>query len=449
MEKKYELIVQPLEYDSEEFATLNDRPYRLLALIVLGLFVLAFGIWGSLAPLSSAVAAIGQVSVSGNRKMIQHLEGGIVEQILVKDGDHVKQGQLLVSLEKIQFQSELEIASAQLLESLAKEARLVAERDDAPDITFPQELLTNSDAISQSMMHAQQSEFIARKKLLDDSEIVSAQRIEQLRNQVEGIDAVTQSRQDLLLSYVEEISEWENLFEQQLVDKIRLRDITREKVRIEGEIANYGAEVARIEVQISEIESQMIVSRQEFLRTVLAELSDTQRSIAELRARTNTLKDSLARAEIRSPVDGIVLNLNVHTLGAVIAPGSPILDIVPANEKLIIDGKVATHEINYVNTGMNADIQFAGFAHVRSLKAVQGEVYEVSADALVDTATQIPYYGVKIRLTDKGQEELARNKLEIKPGMPADAMIVTGSRTLLEYLIQPFENLFIKGLREQ
>ena len=299
------------------------------------------------------------------------------------------------------------------------------------------------------MMNAQQSEFVARKKLLDDSEIVSAQRIEQLRNQVEGIDAVTQSRQDLLLSYVEEISEWENLFEQQLVDKMRLRDITREKVRIEGEIANYGAEVARIEVQISEIESQMIVSRQEFLRTVLAELSDTQRSIAELRARTNTLKDSLARAEIRSPVDGTVLNLNVHTLGAVITPGSPILDIVPANEKLIIDGKVATHEINYVDTGMNADIQFAGFAHVRSLKAVQGEVYEVSADALVDAATQMPYYGVKIRLTDKGQEELARNKLEIKPGMPADAMIVTGSRTLLEYLIQPFENLFIKGLREQ
>ena len=395
--------------------------------------------------------AIHQILRGGHNfgAVVQHLEGGIVEQILVKDGDSVKQGQLLVSLEKIHFQSELEIANAQLLESLAKEARLIAERDDAPDIAFPQELLTNTDAISQSMMNAQQSEFVARKKLLDDSEIVSAQRIEQLRNQVEGIDAVTQSRQDLLLSYVEEISEWENLFEQQLVDKMRLRDITREKVRIEGEIANYGAEVARIEVQISEIESQMIVSRQEFLRTVLAELSDTQRSIAELRARTNTLKDSLARAEIRSPVDGTVLNLNVHTLGAVITPGSPILDIVPANEKLIIDGKVATHEINYVDTGMNADIQFAGFAHVRSLKAVQGEVYEVSADALVDAATQMPYYGVKIRLTDKGQEELARNKLEIKPGMPADAMIVTGSRTLLEYLIQPFENLFIKGLREQ
>lgn len=449
MEKKYELIVSPLEYDSEEFETLNDRPYRLLAGILLGLFVVVFGIWGALAPLSSAVAALGQVSVSGNRKMIQHLEGGIVEQILVKDGDMVKQGQLLVQLEKIQFQSELEIASAQLLESLAKEARLVAERDDAPDITFPKELLDSTDDVSQSMMNAQQSEFNARKKLLDDSELVSAQRIEQLRNQIDGIDAIMQSRHDLLVSFTEETSEWENLFEQQLVDKMRLRDIMREKVRLEGEIASYGAEVAKIEVQISEIESQMIVNRQEFLRTVLAELSDTQRNIAELRARTNSLSDSLARTEIRSPVDGTVLNLQIHTLGAVIAPGSPILDIVPANEKLIIDGKVATHEINYVATGMEADIHFAGFAHVRSLKAVQGEVYEVSADALVDMATQIPYYSVKIRLTEKGQEELARNKLEIKPGMPADAMIVTGSRTLLEYLIQPFENLFIRGLREQ
>lgn len=441
--------MQPLEYDAEEFSSLNDRPYRNLALVVLLIFVIFFGVWGAFAPLSSAVAAIGQVSVSGNRKTIQHLEGGIVEKILVKDGDKVKQGQLLVQLDKIRFQSELEVVSAQLRESLAREARLIAERDDAPDIAFPAELRDAEDVISRDMMDSQRSEFSARKKLLDDGEIVSTQRIEQLRNQIDGIDAIVASREDLLVSYIEEIGEWENLYEQQLVDKIRLRDMMREKVRLEGEIANYGAEVAKINVQISEIESQMIVNRQDFLRNVLAELSETQRRVAELRARFASLNDSLERSEIRSPVDGTVLNLQVHTLGAVISPGSPIIDIVPADEKLIIEGKVATHEVNYIHNGMQAEVRFAGFAHVRSLKAVDGEVYEVSADALRDTLTQLPYYAVKIRLTENGAKELERNHLEIKPGMPADAMIVTGERTLLEYLVQPFENLFIKGFREQ
>ncbi len=449
MKKEYALITQPLEYDEEEYKILNDKPYRYLALIVLFLFVSVFVVWGSLAPLSSAVHASGQVSVTGNKKIIQHYEGGIVENILVQDGQKVKANQVLIQLEKTKFQSELEITRVQLLESLAKEARLIAERDDMQEIVFPQELLNESNTVKQRMMSAQQGEFRARKKLLEDDETISEQRIEQMQNQIDGIIAIIKSKQDLLVSYTEEINEWENLYEQQLTDKIHMRDIIREKVRSEGEVANFQAEIAKIEVQMSEIESEMILKRQDFLRGVLSELSDTQRKIIELEAHQVFLKDALERTEIRSPVDGTVVDLRVHTIGAVIGSGLQLMDIVPENERLIIDAKVATHEVNYIHEGMDAEVRFAGFAHIRSLKMVRGEVYEVSADALVEQTSRVPYYGVKIKILPEGEQELARNHLTIKPGMPADAMIITGSRTLLEYLIQPFENLFIRGFREQ
>ncbi|RAX58366.1 hypothetical protein CCZ01_02820 [Helicobacter monodelphidis] len=446
---KYELVPFPLECEEGELQSLDDRPYRRLAAIILGIFVFIFGIWAAFAPLASAVPAVGQVSVPGNRKIIQHFEGGIVSEILVKDGEHVQENQPLIRLDETRFKAELEIVSAQYLESLAKEARLLAERDNLPEIALSEELLQSQDPLTERLIVAQQSEFNARRKLLEDDEIVSKQRIEQLRNQSSGIEAIVISKQDLLNSYIEEISEWENLYEQQLIDKLRLRDVVREKTRSEGEIASQKAEIAKIGVQVSEIEAQMIVKRQEFLRSVLAELSETQRRLAELKARKITLQDSLDRSEIRSPVAGIVVNLQVHTIGAVVGSGRPILDIVPDGEMLIIDGRVATHEVNYIHEGMSADIHFAGFAHVRSLKVVKGTLYEVSADSLVDERTQVPYYAVKIRVTKEGEAELKRNHLEIKPGMPADAMIVTGERTLLEYITQPFRNMFIRGFREQ
>lgn len=455
-EKAKNSLTNLINYSSEppvvpasETYHLDDRPYRVLTFIVLGAFVAIFGIWAALAPLSSAVPAIGKVSVEGKRKVIQHLEGGIVSEILVRDSQKVKQGELLVRLDDTRWRSELEIVRAQYLESLAKMSRLEAEKDRREAVRFPAELGENPTPFMRQMMEAQNREFIARQKLLRDEDQVMEQRIEQLENQVRGLRAILESKEELLTSYQEETKEWQKLYDQQLIDKMRLRDVIREKTRAEGEIANIRSEIAKVRVQITEVKSQNALRHQDFLKGVLAELSDVERRVTENRARIVVLQDMIVRSEVASPVEGIVVNLQVHTIGAVVAPGRPIVEVVPEGEALIIEGRIAPQEVNYIHKGMRAEVRFAGFSHIKSLKPVIGELVEVSADSLYDEAMRGYYYTVKIRLLPEGMAELARNHLEIMPGMPADAMILTGERTLLQYIVKPFKNMFIKGLREQ
>lgn len=445
--KKDEIVL--IKETSIEARHSNDRPYRTLSVIVLTLFISIFGIWAALAPLSSAVPATGKVIAEGNRKVIQHLEGGIVSEILVKDGDKVSVNQPLIRIDTTRMRSELEIVNVQHLEALARISRLRAERDKDVKITFAPELIASEAFFVKQMIEQQTREFNARKKALQDEEYVMQQRIEQLQNQVNGLEATLKSREELLISYTEEVKEWQKLYEQQLIDKMRLRDVTREKTQVEGEIASIKSDISRLQVHITEIKTQNTLRKQDFLKEVLAELSDMERRALEHRARIESLLDVIERSDVRSPVDGIVVNMKIHTIGAVISPGNAIMDIVPNTAGLIIDGKVAINEVNYVHNGLRAEVLFSGFSHIKSIKPVIGELIEVSADSLYDQATNSFYYSVKIRLLPEGIKELERHNLQIMPGMPADAMILTGKRTLLQYMIKPFKNMFIKGLREE
>jgi len=428
----------------------EDRNYRRLGLIVLALLVGVFGVWGAFAPLSSAVAASGKESVASSNRMIQHLEGGIVKSILVKDGDSVKVGQELIELDDTQANAQLQIVLAQYYENLGLESRLIAERDGKSSIVFDPDLDKMENPAARSLiMEAQRREFHARAQQLIDEKQVLNERIEQLRNQVEGLEAIVASKTSLSRSYDDEIKEWEVLYQQQLIDKMRLRDIKREKVRTHGDIANAKADIGRAKAQISEVKAQIIAQRQKFMQDVVAELGDVQAKLSDNRARIFALQDVSNRTKMTAPVAGIVTNLQIHTIGGIISAGKPVMEIVPEGEPLIIDVKIAATDIVNVHEGLKAEIRFPGFSHVKSLNIVMGELIQIAPDAVTDEATKSLYYPAKIRVTAEGQKELMRNHLAIQPGNPAEAMIVVASRTFLDYLIHPFKYMAARAFNEQ
>jgi len=428
----------------------DDRTYRRLGWIVLGSFVGVFGIWASFAPLSGAVPAPGKVIVASKNQILQHMEGGIVKAILVNDGDHVKESQPLIEFDTIQAQSQLDIALAQYFEALALEGRLIAEREGVLGVTFSDELLSMKNSVTMRMVtEGQKREFDARKRQLEEEKNIFLQRIEQLHSQIVGLEAIIKSKSELSKSYGEEVKEWEVLYQQQLIDKMRLRDIQREKMRIDGDIANARSEIARSKAQINENKAQILNQRQTFMKDVVAELRETQTKLSDLRARISALQDTLKRTIITAPQSGIVTNLEVHTAGGVVQAGHPMMEIVPNNQPLIIEGKVAANDAVNVHNDLIAEIRFPSFAHVKSLNVVEGKVIFLAPDAVLDESGQFLYYPVKVQVTHAGIAELEKNRLALQSGMPADVMIVTQSRTLADYLIQPLKNMVTKAFNEQ
>lgn len=427
----------------------DDASYRRLGWIVLGTFVGIFGIWASFAPLSSAVPASGKVIVASKNQIIQHLEGGIIKSILVNDGDSVKANQPLLELDTTQSKAQLDISLAQYYEDVALEARLIAERDNAASISFPSDLVNMENTATKTIIiEGQKREFEVRKRQLIEEKNIYLQRIEQLHSQITGLEAIAQSKSDLSRSYKDEIKEWEVLYKQQLIDKMRLRDIQREKMRIDGDIANAKSDIARSRAQISENNAQILNQRQTFYKDVVAELRESQTKLADLRARISALQDTLKRTVLVAPLEGIITNLEVHTVGGVIPAGRPIMEIVPNGQPLIIEGKIAASDAINVYNELKAEIRFSSFAHVKSLNVVEGEVIFIAPDAVVDEKTQVPYYTVKVKVTQEGKRELQNNHLVLQAGMPADVMIIIKSRTFADYLIEPIKNIARKAFNE-
>lgn len=444
-----EFLSEVVKSDQQPTPQTNDKGYRRLGWIVLGGLVGVFGVWATFAPLQSAVPASGKVIVASSNQIVQHLEGGIVKSILISDGAQVKKGDDLIVLDDTQAAAQLNIIESQYYESLALESRLIAERDRKSSVVFSPEL-SNVDAATRSIItENQRREFAARAFASENEAAILTQRIEQMRNQIEGLGAIVESKTALARSYRDEVKEWEILYAQQLIDKIRLRDVKRQMLTTEGEVANAKSDIARLKAQISEMNAQKLSIKSNFIKDVVAQLSETQRKLADMRARASGLKDVVQRAHIKAPMDGTVTNLAIRTIGGVIPAGKPVLEIVPQGEPLIIEGQVAATESTNVHIGLKADIQFPSFAHVKTLKEVKGEVIHIGADTVQDEATHMLYYPVKIRITPEGEAELLKNHLVLQSGIPADAMIVVASRTFADYLIHPFKVMFKKSFNEQ
>lgn len=426
----------------------DDRPYRRLGWGVLIGLIGVFSVWAAFAPLESAIPANGKVIVSSQNRVIQHLEGGIVKGINVKDGDSVKEGDTLITLDPTQATSQLKIIEATYFHFLASEARLLAERNHASTLTFSNEFFTPEGAPYLNEMSNQRREFESRKSAMSEEVAVLNQRLDQLEYQIEGLKSTISGKESLLKTYEEETKELEGLFKQQLIDKLRLREAQRQLVTTKSEIAAAQSEISRAQSQINEVKAQISSMHENFMKDVLSELSDTQTRLADNKARLSGLRDIVKRGVIKAPSDGIVTNLKIHTVGGVLAAGTPVMEIVPSSDQLIIQGSVIASDITNVHVGLKADVQFPGFAHVKSLKEVQGEVIHIGADAVEDEQHNL-LYPVKILITEDGKKEIARNKLVLQPGMPASVMIVVAERTFADYLIHPFKQMLRASFNEQ
>lgn len=422
----------------------DDRPVRRIGYLMLLVTFGLFGGWAALAPLDSAALAPGLVTVKSYRKTVQHLEGGIVRELRVHDGDLVKAGDVLLVLDNTQARSEMEAMRSQLIAALELEARLVAERDALPE-PLPVATLDPSDPRAREAHDSEARIFQARRTSLLGEIALQEKSIGQIKEQIRGYTAIVASKQALAASYEEEIVDLRALLAEGYVDKQRLREQERSLSRLQAEIAESQSERARAQVHVDEAQLKILQLKKTFATEVAGLLGDARSKVYELRERLATLQDRDQRTDILAPESGRIIGMTVHTLGAVVSPGTALLDIVPANEELIIEAQVSTLDIDRVAPGRLADIRFSAFKS-STTPVIEGQLVQISADRLVNQDTGTAYYLARVALTDKGRQALGDRALV--PGMPVEVLINTGARTLLEYLMQPASNAFARSLIE-
>lgn len=422
----------------------SDKAPRLIGLLILFVTFGMFGTWAAVAPLDSAALAPGVVTVKTYRKTVQHLEGGIVNEILVRDGDQVAAGEVLLVLDDTQTQAELGIVKGQMIAALAQEARLQAERDGREEIAFPDSFARNDPRVEEAVLSESQV-FTARMNSHLGEIGVLEQRMTQIDEQVRGLQAIIRSKDELMKSYRDEVRDLSELLSDGFVDKQRLRDLERRVSELEGEMADNRSNIAQAKMRRGETELQILQLKKDFHTEVVNQLSEVQSKLFDLRERERALTDRVERTVVRAPEAGMVLGMKVHTVGGVVRSGEPILDIVPAASDLIIEAQVSPIDIDRVSTGKLADIRFSAFKSATT-PVIEGEVTQISADRLTNEQTGMPYYLARVELTDKGRELLG--PLLLIPGMPAEVLINTGERTLLEYLVQPATNAFARSFIE-
>ena len=405
-----------------------------------------FGSWAYLAPINGAAYAPGTVVVKSYRKTVQHLEGGIIKSLRVKDGDLVEAGNELIILDDTQYKAELGIVTGQVISLEATKARLQAERDQKTSITYPDKLLSqkNDSRVSEAIKN-EQAIYEARSTSRLGEVSVFEQRLAQIDEQISGINVRISAREDLKKSFDDEAKELRTLLDDGLVDVQRIREIERRSAEVASEIADLKSNKALSNVKRSETELQVLQLEKDFRTEVVDQLSQIEAKLFDLSERERALVARLDRTVIRAPESGMVLGMQVHTVGGVIQSGAPLLEIVPKNSELIVEAQVSPMDIDRVHEGLEVDVRFSAF-NTHTTPVIYGKVSHLSADSLVNKETGIPYYLAKIDIPAK---ELAKlGDMSLLPGMPADALIKTGERTLFEYLLRPATDAFARSLIE-
>jgi len=413
-------------------------------LLIIVTFVILGG-FSAIAKLDSAITAQGMVTTESNRKTVQHLEGGIISEILVREGQHVDQDQVLFRLNLTQPQASFDSLQGQVDFALAQEARLVAERNGDQEISFPKELLEGKG--NPSVAHAisdQIAQFQERSQALKGQTDILESKIEQYKTEINGLTAEREGTTNQLNYINQELVDVNYLWERNLVQKSRLFSLEREKSRLEGVIGRSTADLAKAENGISEARLQIRQTRQKFLEEVASSIQETRQKMADLREKLRVASDVLRRVDILSPTSGVVQNMRIFTTGGVVKPGEPLLDIVPETDTLIVQAHVSPQDTESLVPGMTAEIRFPSF-HTRVLPLITARVQSVSRDRLIDEQTKQPYFLAQIvagELPDMVRERLSA-------GMPAEVVFPTGERTVLDYLIHPLKERLHGVMREK
>lgn len=421
--------------------------YVLTGLIAVATLVLGLGGWSVLASISGAVIATGVVIVEGQPKTIQHLDGGLVGAILVKDGDTVKAGDVLVRLDDTMVQTNYVITQNRLYEAYAQQERLIAERDDQekPNIPVAFENLT-TDADEWQIFQDHLNLFQARENTRKGQVKQLKKRITQSGNEITGLRGLRKSKKQQVGFINQELTGLRSLYEKGHATLPRLLALEREAAELEGEISELGANIARVQNQIGEAELQILQVEQDYRERALSELSETNSSISELSEQSIAYQEQLVRVEIKAPVSGIIHSSSVFTVGGVVSPAEPLMQIVPFNERLIVEAQVDPQNVDQVYSGQPAVVKFPAF-NQKVTPELNGYVLKVSPDRLQDPQTGVPYYQGIIEIPE---EELARlNTAKLVAGMPAEVYIQTGDRSALTYLIKPLMDQLDRAFREE
>ena len=414
---------------------LDDTRYaRLGWLLMLGGFLGFLG-WAALAPLDKGVAVSGKVMVSGHRKVVQHPSGGIVERIDVRDGDKVAAGQVLIRLKETPLLGQAQSLRSQFYGSLASEARLNAERDGVASVSFPTELTAlASEPEVASNLALQRQLFDSRRQAL----LLDQQGIDE---SIAGAEAQLRGVRDSLASKVlqrtalaEQLQGLRELAREGYIPRNRLLDSERVYAQVLGSISEDYGRIGQLQRQVLEMRLKIRQLAEEYQKEVRTQLADTRVRTEDLRNRLASAEFELANSQLRAPVAGIVVGLDVFTEGGVIKPGQALMEIVPQGEPLLVEARVPVELADKVHAGLPVELMFSAFSQSTTPR-VAGEVMLVSADRQVDERTDEPFYTLRAQVTEAGMAQLAG--LQIRPGMPVEAFVRTGERSMLNYLFKP------------
>lgn len=431
---------------------LPELPVRPRATILFGLALVlstlgGFAAWATLAPLAEAVVAGGTVKVDSSRKQIQHLEGGIVKEILVRDGDQVKQGDVLVRLDETRAAASVAILRDGHDAAVAQEARLLAERDDLEALEFPQSLIARADDPKvQGLLKSQAVLWEARRSALEGEVQILEKQVAQLREDINGYQGQISAKTKQLTFVRDELGSVVELQKKGLSGKQPVLELEREAADLEGDRAELRSQISATETEIARKELEIFQVGKSFRQKVVDELKKVQSEINDYRERLNAAEHLYGQTEVRAPVDGVVVGSGVHTIGGVIPPGGTLLELVPVNDKLIVEARINPQDIDKVQVGLPARIKFTAFKQ-RTTPELAGTLRYVSADVLRDPQSEMVYFVARIEVPEEEVVRLGGKQLQ--PGMMAEVFIRTGERTMVDYLIQPLRDSFRRAWLEE
>jgi HlyD family type I secretion membrane fusion protein len=429
----------------------HDRAWRArmplgLGFLALVMLVGVLGVWSVKARIAGAVIASGMIQLENNRQVVQHPQGGVVGEILAKNGDTVSAGQVLLRLDDASLKSELAIVQGQLFEIQARKVRLEAERDGMEMLSVPDAMVTAAlqHAEVQSMIDGQRRLFEARADSMRREVEQISEQIDQAHNQIEGTSAqlaAFETQQDLI---VKELTDAQSLLDKGLTQASRVSSLQREEARLLGEIGNLTATIAQLRGQIAALEIQQIrltTTRREEANTTLSNLQYSEIELAERRL---SLRETLSRMEIRSPVSGVIYGSQIFAVQAVISPADPIMYVIPQDQPLVVSARIQSMNIDQVYVGQDASLRFTAFEQ-RTTPEINGRVSRISADVFTDEATGLSFYQAELLPNDDELDKLGGQRL--LPGMPVEAFIRTTERSPLSYLAKPLTDYFTKAFR--
>lgn len=415
--------------------------------IIIGVALGFFIIWGGLAKLDSATVAPGFVALSGNHKTIQHLEGGVIDKILIKEGDFVEENQSLVILNETMAKARLQMILSQLRAAKAIESRLLAEKHNKSSVDYSDLVYDEDIPEVKKIITMQNALFKTRMQSVKGKLNILSQKVIQYKEQIKGLEILKEALGGQLVILKEETGSMQNLFDKAYASKSDLLDLKKRALEIEGRLGEIIGNLGSVNESIAETELQMLDFENDNQNEINDLMQKAQAQILDLQEQYEASKDVLARTVIKAPQSGIITGLQYHTIGGVIAPGAKIMDIVPQNDELIVEAHIMPRDIESIKLGLRTKVQLSAFKS-RLVPRVDGEVIYFSANRIEDEKTRHPYYVARIRIEPEALDKINYD-VKLHPGMPADVFIVKGERTFLQYMVSPITDSLHRAFKEK